>query len=240
MSCSLLQIQLLLIAVMVLAIGGGKFGIWSPLTGFYLSILSVAAIVVVSGISGVKLLLINRETCDSSSLIISLLLGVIPFLLMILTMKMSDFSKPMIHDITTDLDNPPLFIKAYERRAASDNNLDYDQENLVSQQRQAYPEIEPLILDNPLNELFAIVLQRVESNRWDVLNADKSTNIIEAVDETLLFGFKDDVIIRLEIQPNGKVRIDMRSASRVGKGDLGANARRIQHFLADLRNHLNQ
>ena len=57
---------------------------------------------------------------------------------------------------------------------------------------------------------------------------------LEAVDTTFWFGFKDDVVVRVRPEETGS-RVDARSASRVGKGDAGTNARRLRRFLIALR-----
>jgi uncharacterized protein (DUF1499 family) len=69
---------------------------------------------------------------------------------------------------------------------------------------------------------------------WDLVASDPAGLRIEATDTTFWFGFKDDVVIRVTPQPNGS-RVDVRSLSRVGVGDIGANAARIRKYLAALK-----
>jgi uncharacterized protein (DUF1499 family) len=64
----------------------------------------------------------------------------------------------------------------------------------------------------------------------EVVNVDPDKGIVEAVATTFWFGFKDDVVVRITATPQGS-RVDMRSVSRVGQSDIGANAARIQKFL---------
>jgi uncharacterized protein (DUF1499 family) len=70
--------------------------------------------------------------------------------------------------------------------------------------------------------------------RWTVTRSDPQAGELEAVAESVVFGFKDDVIVRVRPDPAGGSRVDVRSKSRDGKGDLGANAARIRAYLAAL------
>jgi len=67
---------------------------------------------------------------------------------------------------------------------------------------------------------------------------DPATGRIEATDSTFWFGFIDDVVVRLTPETDGGTRVDVRSVSRVGLGDAGANARRVRNFLFDLADRL--
>jgi len=69
---------------------------------------------------------------------------------------------------------------------------------------------------------------------WQIVNADKNKGVIEATEMTFWFGFKDDIVVRIAPQGSGS-RIDIRSLSRVGKSDVGANADRIRKYLATLK-----
>jgi uncharacterized protein (DUF1499 family) len=69
--------------------------------------------------------------------------------------------------------------------------------------------------------------------RWEVVAADAAAGRIEATATTPWFGFRDDIVVRI-VPADGGSRVDVRSVSRVGKGDLGVNARRIREFLGRL------
>ena len=142
-------------------------------------------------------------------------------------------SVPVIHDITTDTDNPPLFQHVGSLPADGDDRLAIDPE-VIAQQKAFYVDILPLQVETGLSETFARAVLKAESTGWEVVASDPASGHIEAVDTTAFFGFKDDVVIRLSAIEGG-TRIDMRSASRVGESDLGANAARIQAFLADMQ-----
>jgi uncharacterized protein (DUF1499 family) len=85
-------------------------------------------------------------------------------------------------------------------------------------------------------ETFDRALAAVRDLGWEVVASDRSSGRIEAVDTTFWFGFKDDVVIRIaEVPPNGGARVDVRSKSRVGVGDLGTNANRVRELLGRLQ-----
>ena len=145
---------------------------------------------------------------------------------------------PVIHDITTDTDNPPVFREMPNVRSKNDNTLAI-KPDVIEIQKQAYPDLGPLFTDVPRPILYAKTLELVEASGWDIISEDTRLGEIEAVATTPGFGFKDDVMIR--ISPDAKSnRVDMRSVSRAGQGDLGANAKRIQKFLAELDLSLQQ
>jgi uncharacterized protein (DUF1499 family) len=133
-------------------------------------------------------------------------------------------SVPAIHDITTDVDDPP------EIRALAgvpERSLTYDRDN-VPQQRAAYADIETIATDQPADVVFRRALEVAAELGWDVVDSDPPRRF-QAVDTTLWFGFEDDVVVRVRPFGIGSV-IDLRSASRVGRSDIGANAARIRAF----------
>ncbi len=231
----LVQSQLVFLFLSIFAIALGKTGVISPLIGFYTTVLCSFLLVVVFGVSGVKLLLVVSQPESSKvGLMTAMIVGLVPFIVMVAVMSKADFSQPMIHDITTDLNNPPQFVAAFNERKSGENSLAYNK-GIIEDQLHAYPGVKPLMSEKSREELFSKALSLIESRGWQLLNVDESQGIIEAVDETKIFGFKDDVVIRAVTVDEGHIRIDMRSVSRVGKGDLGANAKRIIHFMDDLR-----
>ena len=137
---------------------------------------------------------------------------------------------PPIHDITTDTDEPPRFVEIVALRVEAPNPTDYAGEAVAAMQREAYPEIEPVLLDLAPDEAFRRALAAGKSLGWEIVAALPGEGRIEATDETLFFGFKDDIVVRLRADSDGS-RVDVRSVSRVGRSDVGANARRIRRFL---------
>ncbi|MFG6177878.1 DUF1499 domain-containing protein [Halomonas sp. THAF12] len=139
-------------------------------------------------------------------------------------------SVPPIHDITTDLANPPAFEALAEARRTAPNALAYPRD-FAEAQRAGYPDLRPLDIAHPLPEVHAAAEALARERGWE--NAAASEQRLEAVATTRWFGFKDDIVIRLTPTDAG-TRVDMRSASRIGKSDLGTNASRIQNFLEAL------
>ncbi|MDN3558162.1 DUF1499 domain-containing protein [Halomonas maura] len=137
-------------------------------------------------------------------------------------------SVPPIHDITTDLENPPAFDALVPAREAAPNAVAYPGEATARQQRAGYPRLGPLTLDATLGEVRGAAEATAREHRWEIVAIEPTR--IEATATTRWFGFRDDVVIRLTEMDDG-VRVDMRSASRVGKSDLGTNAARIQAFM---------
>lgn len=141
---------------------------------------------------------------------------------------------PPIHDITTAPENPPQFDAVVPLRADAPNPTEYGGPEVAAQQREAYPEIEPLHLDIPPDRAFPHALDAAREMGWEIVAADSASGRIEATATTFWFGFEDDVVIRLT-PDDGGTRVDVRSVSRVGRGDLGVNARRVQEYLEDVR-----
>ncbi len=137
---------------------------------------------------------------------------------------------PPIHDITTDTENPPSFSAIVPLRANAPNKLEYGGPELARTQRAAYPDIAPLKLKDAPAAVFPRALAAARGMGWEIVAADADAGRIEATATTLWFGFKDDVAIRVA-SDGADSRVDIRSISRVGKGDVGANAKRIRAFL---------
>lgn len=142
-------------------------------------------------------------------------------------------SVPRIHDITTDTLNPPAFVAIVPLRADAPNPVEYEGEDVARQQREAYPDIVTLQTDAYPAIVFERALQVVERQGWELVEANADEGRIEATDTTFWFGFKDDVVIRIQSNAAGSL-VDVRSKSRVGLSDVGANARRIRGFLEAL------
>ena len=142
-------------------------------------------------------------------------------------------SLPYIHDITTDTANPPTFVALADARKAAPNGLEYKGAEIADKQKQAYPDITPLVSKLPPNELFAKAEEIARASNWDIAATDATQGRIEATQTTLLYGFKDDVVIRITTKDGGS-QLDMRSMSRVGQSDVGVNAKRIREFIAKL------
>lgn len=145
-------------------------------------------------------------------------------------------SAPRIHDISTDLENPPQFIDIAPLRRDAPNPITYAGEETAEQQRRAYPGIQTQYLEYPLKKVYKKARKAAKIMGWDTVSSVHEGDYarIEATDTTLWYGFKDDVVIRMQ-QEDGTVVVDVRSKSRIGKSDLGVNAERVQEFI-DLLN----
>lgn len=156
-------------------------------------------------------------------------------------------ANPFIHDITTDFENPPAIIAAADRPRK--NPPDYvgdetvrDSDMTVAEaQRAAFPDIAPLVVQDDLAAAREKAREAVRAMGMEILAEGPAGDSsgdgwrIEAVATSFWYGFKDDFIVRLTPLPEGNVRIDVRSKSRVGSSDLGANARRVRDFMKRMR-----
>ena len=134
-------------------------------------------------------------------------------------------SVPPINDITTDPANPPKYMT---------KPLAYPGAEFARQQALAYPDIKPVMLPVPPREAFDLAVKAAESMGWEVVGRDAATGMLEAVDATKWFGFKDDIAVRVTAADGGS-RVDVRSKSRVGRNDIGTNARRIRAYVERLK-----
>jgi uncharacterized protein (DUF1499 family) len=141
--------------------------------------------------------------------------------------------RPLIHDVTTDLENPPAFQAIGPGRARAANSLARAPE-VAQLQRQSYPDLAPVTIAQPAPLVFDRARATAERLGWTIVAADRATGRIEATDTTRWFGFTDDIVVRLTPWGTG-TRVDLRSVSRTGESDLGSNAKRIRTFLAALQ-----
>ena len=137
---------------------------------------------------------------------------------------------PPINDISTDLDHPPRFVALLPSRPGPS---EYPGAAVAAQQLKAYPDIKTLVLPVPKEQAFQTALNVARDMGWKVVAAVPAEGRIEATDTTFWFGFKDDIVVRIFPAGNRSL-VDIRSASRVGIGDFGTNAKRIRTFLAKM------
>lgn len=229
----------LVAALLVVAAGPGtRFGWWHFRTGFKLLQYGAYA-----GIAAVILAVIALAVARTGSrlamgaAILAILFGAGSFL-MPWSLRRSARGVPPIHDVTTDFTNPPelTFSRAMRDSAAGNggNGWQYEGDSIATQQRKAYPDVRPLMLAMSGDEAYRAALRTAREMGWEIVTEDPAGKRIEAVAETKWFGFKDDVSIRIS-PASGISRLDIRSVSRVGKGDVGANAARIRGYLAKMR-----
>lgn len=144
---------------------------------------------------------------------------------------------PYIHDITTDTEAPPQFVAAAQLRKEGDHPVAYDGPEVAAQQKAAYPDLAPLITTVPRERVFEAARATLQDMKLQLTGADLSEGRLEASDTSFWYGFTDDMVVRIVETPQG-TRVDVRSKSRLGRSDLGQNAKRVRTFLADLRTRL--
>ena len=143
---------------------------------------------------------------------------------------------PPIHDITTDTDDVPAFEALAAEREEAPNAVDHPGQDTIDQQREAYPDVQSRRYAASAEAVFEAAKEAARVMQWQIEQADSDDGRIEAVAVTPWFGFRDDVVIRIREDGDESV-VDVRSASRVGRSDLGVNAERIREFLGTLDGH---
>jgi uncharacterized protein (DUF1499 family) len=149
---------------------------------------------------------------------------------------------PPIHDISTDLENRPTFSQAVlDARGPDANPVDLADERVpdgfgpaagrtvADLQREAYPDVQPLPVGVSPAAAYDAALQTAQGLGWEIVSQDQQAGVFEAQVQSFWFGFVDDIVVRVTPTEAGAV-IDVRSVSRVGVSDLGANAARIRAF----------
>lgn len=221
----------------VAAVGSGlgyRLGLWHFRTGF--EILKWSFFV-----SGATLLILlacmffvqTKTRADSmigiTGIIICLVLVYVPY-----SWKKTLDAYPYIHDISTDTLNPPDFVIVDQLRAADDHSIEYDGLEVAELQVKAYPDIKTLVIDGDIEKHLQSAENVLNDMNLDIVSVDIESGQIEAVATSFLFGFKDDMVIRMTETDGAQVAVDVRSKSRVGKSDLGQNAKRIRRFMEGL------
>jgi Protein of unknown function (DUF1499) len=160
------------------------------------------------------------------------------------TFLMAALTVPAIHDISTDLADPPAFRTLSLRADNLDDVPGMDDENMkgmTPQQRwvlihqKKYGDIRSVRINEPVPSVIAKAERLAAARGWDVAVSLPEEGRLEATETSALFRFKDDIVLRVKPTDTGEGSIvDMRSVSRVGVSDLGVNAKRVRSFLADL------
>jgi hypothetical protein len=225
-SCSVISILLLLSSGF-----GTRLGLWQFRTGF--SLLKFSAY---CGLGCALLSLVSGVICARKRRLGLVLVSLAAFLCGIVVFglpyswKLKAQSFPRIHDISTDLDNPPKFVAIVPLHGGS---VEYGGAAVAAQQLSGYPDLRTLVLPVPKELAFKLALETARDMGWQIVAEVPDEGRIEATDTTFWFGFKDDVVIR--IFPAGdRSLLDLRSVSRVGVSDVGTNAKRIRTFLAKI------
>lgn len=215
-------------AILFLLSGPGTRAGWF---GFGVGLRLFAASLPLALVSLILVLVVIARERHVSAIAAVTLLGAAVFTFVPALKVAQAFQAPPIHDITTDPADPPPFVAAIALRGPHTNSPAYGGEEVAAQQRKAFPDIEPLILPNVAPaDAFARAMQASNNVGLRIINSEPAQGRIEGVATTGWFGFQDDVVIRVGPEGSGS-RIDIRSASRVGRGDAGMNARRVRALL---------
>ncbi|HET6321399.1 MAG TPA: DUF1499 domain-containing protein [Hyphomicrobium sp.] len=148
-------------------------------------------------------------------------------------------SLPSIYDVTTDTDNPPPFVAIAEQRGPGANPVVYAGEPFARKQRSAYPDIRPIEINRPADEVFELAVAAIKRLKMPIVNQqppDDSVGrpgLIEIADRSLILGLYEDIAIRVS-GTEQHARVDVRSASRYGSHDLGRNAERARQLLKEI------
>lgn len=224
------------VVIAVLAGLGSRLGWWHFSTGFIILRWAVytALLSLVLSVLGAYLARPGRRRRGGLwaffAIVISLSVILVPY-----SWLQTARSVPPIHDISTDTRDPPRFVAIVPLRKNAPNPVEYGGPEIATQQSEAYPDIEPLILSLSSRQAFDRALDVAKKMGWHVVAADADNGRIEATDTTFWFGFRDDIVIRIAPDHHA-TRIDVRSLSRVGRSDVGTNARRIRNFMKLMNN----
>ena len=235
----ILYILLMLVGcVAFISIAGVRIGVFEPLTGFSMLRKSVFASLFLSFLAVLSLGLCRKEKNIASQRFFFLVLIVsLVYSTMWIGFYLQRSGLPQINDITTDTDSPPTYLNVNFIRKYNENNLSYNPE-WAAIQHKYYPEVLPVYTSKSKDFVYSVVTDLIESRGWEVVAKYSQAGIVEATARTPIFGFRDDVVIRItQIEPD-KVQVDMRSCSRTGRGDYGVNAQRIESFMSDLTGSL--
>ncbi|MFV1987792.1 MAG: DUF1499 domain-containing protein [Gemmatimonadota bacterium] len=206
---------------------GTRFGAWNYKFGLLIFAAGVVVVIVTTLAGLIGVIVLKRRGVDSGALQMAPFIGLATGLLLYPNIR-AGLTSPPIHQVTTNLADPPPFRAILRVRGADSNPLGLTPD-VIDILREAYPWLRTAVVSLPADAAFATALQVVEDMALYIVDADAARGTIEATHTSFWFGFKDDVVIRIEPVVGG-ARVDMRSISRVGKSDLGMNADRVSEF----------
>lgn len=230
-------LMMLIGCVAFISIAGVRVGFIEPITAFDMLRKTVFAAIALTILTLVSLFVCRKE-CSAGGRRFFWLVGVVSFIysFMWLGLYLQKSQLPDLYDITTDLNNPPVFINVAFLRKASEHDLTYDF-SWVPIQKKYYPKVKPLEVTNSFKETYIEAATLINERGWEMVAQYPNAGVIEATARTPIFGLRNDIVIRIT-HHNGKVVVDMRSCSRTGESDHGNNAERIQRFLGELSRRL--
>jgi len=223
------------IAVMAVAtmMFGAKLGLWQPIVGFglvrtYMNPIAYGLLGL--GILGLVQQKIMGNRCGLVKSSLTALIGLIMLTPTLYGKINPPVRLPPIHDISTNTVTPPEFIVLDDNRVGARNTLVYGGADVAALQQKAYSDIAPIESGLSAAEAFNEALRIADVMGWELVAQDAENLRYEAIARTSVYGFVDDVVV--VVTPVGDVsRIDIRSVSRIGRGDRGVNAARVRTFI---------
>ena len=226
---------------------GTVMGWWSLNTGFLILLpaIAVGAIGFLCGVAWAWSALARNESTGARWGFVGLIGSAVAIGIPLNDARLALISPP-IHDISTDIEYAPPFKDLLPLRAGAPNSPDYDGPKTIvyegkkttvsALQKKYYEDVIPYIVFGKPLAIFWRALNAANAMGWHVVSFDPKTLRIEATESSFWFGLTDDIVIR--VKPAGKLgaRLDIRSKSRVGNNDRGANAARIRAFVKKLKN----
>lgn len=229
------RLSIILLVLLPLSALGTRFGLWPFTVGLLLLAVSMLGSLLIQIINAIWLYR-KPAAGTKTALRYASLFALPPLVLVAMVLRGDGTGGAAIHNISTDLENPPQFIAAIEQRGENSNPLAYTPQ-IAAIQKAHFPAVSSLQSTLAPVDAFAQAVVTAQTMGWSIYAQDQEAGRIEAVDTTFWFGFKDDIVIRIQATENGSV-IDLRSVSRVGRSDLGANAQRILDYQAQFTGSL--
>lgn len=228
-----LALAVLAAAAVLIIMFGARLGLWQPIKGFglyrsfYNPIAYTTAAVALAALV-FHLLCKEGKGIALSGIAMAIAAGLLA------PLAMAALNPPVraapIHDISTDTQNPPVFLVLDDTRPDAQNSLQYAGSEIATLQAAAYPDIAPILTDLSGPEAYRRAVDIAGNMGWDLVAQQAEALRFEATARTPVFYFADDVVVVVTPMPKGS-RVDIRSVSRVGRGDQGMNAARIRSFV---------
>lgn len=226
---AVLIVGLLAPLLMLVGAGGTRFGAWDYETGLQFAFTAAFVAAAVLFVGAAVLVFALRTGRARQAFPIGAGLAASVLVLGVLGWQYHlAVSRPYIHDISTDREDPPTFAQV-ELRGEDANPLDYNR-NIAHLQAVHYPHLNTIRSSLDQAESFARAAMVAEDLGWRVVYEARDGSGLQATATTFWFGFTDDVAIRILAHEDGSL-VDLRSVSRVGVNDLGTNAARIERFI---------
>ena len=257
-----LTLSLLLPVYFMAAALGTKFGVWPWQVGLMTMVVQLGVpllgLSILLGLVALVVVLIRKPRQGLAMALTGLLIPVFA-VGYVASVRARAGDVPPIHDISTDISDPPVFSASVlaTRQSVGANPVDsltapmsslkvyqapafakLAEKTLGQVGHDAYPAVRTLTLAMPPAKVLAAAEVEARAEGWKVLTTAPAAGTLEATAETFWFGFKDDVTVRIRPTAAGGSVVDVRSTSRVGLSDVGTNAARIKGFLMGLKTRL--